>query len=351
VALSPEAAAEAFVGAGAKCEPFAGGHINASYVLHLGAERRFLQRVNASVFPDPRQVMANVAAVTAHVRASAGPVTTPALLPTRDGLPWLEDSAGHVWRCTEFVAGEVKGTVQSADDARAAGFAFGAFARMLASYDGLPLPETIPGFHDSARRLQQLERVAAADRLGRLAAACDEVEELRQRAALADLLPRRMASGEVPCRLAHNDAKITNVLFDRSTGRARWVVDLDTVMPGSLLHDFGDLVRSSVTRAEEDEALPRAEPALFEGLAEGFLLGVATTLTTAELELLECAGRLITYEQAVRFLTDHLDGDGYYRIARPGHNLDRARSQLALLRSLEAHSDVFRDTVRRLAGR
>jgi hypothetical protein len=129
------------------------------------------------------------------------------------------------------------------------------------------------------------------------------------------------------------------------------VVDLDTVMPGSLLHDFGDLVRSSVTRAAEDAGSSEAEPALFEGLADGFLRGVGDAVTTAELELLEPAGRLITFEQAVRFLADHLDGDTYYRISRPGQNLERARNQLALLRSLEAHASAFSRIIRRLAGR
>jgi Ser/Thr protein kinase RdoA (MazF antagonist) len=351
VALTPEAAAAAFVGEGAMCEPFAGGHINASWLVSRGAERRFLQRINAQVFPAPRQVMANVTAVTAHVRACHEPVTSPALLPTRSGRPWLEDQSGDIWRCTEYVDADVKPTVGSAADAREAAFAFGSFSRMLASYEGPPLPETIPGFHDTAARLQQLERAVATDPLQRAAAVRADIDALRRRALLADLLPPRMAAGAVPCRLAHNDAKIANVLFDRATGRARWVVDLDTVMPGSLLHDFGDLVRSSVSRAAEDGAAPAAEPALFEALAEGFLRGVGDTPTATELELLESAGRLVTFEQAVRFLTDHVQGDTYYRIDRPGHNLERARSQLALLQSLEARAEAFRATVERLARR
>lgn len=351
MALTPEAAAAAFLGDGATCAPFAGGHINASWLVRRGAERRFLQRINAHVFPDPRQVMANVTAVTAHVRACRAPVTCPVLLPTLSGRPWLEDGSGGIWRCTEYVDGEVKPTVGSAHDAREAAFAFGAFSRMLASYEGPPLPETIPGFHDTAARLRQLEQAVALDPLGRVAAARSDIEALRQRAPLADLLPPRMAAGALPCRLAHNDAKIANVLFDRASGHARWVVDLDTVMPGSLLHDFGDLVRSSVSRAAEDDALPTAEPELFEALAEGFLHGTGDTPTVTELELLESAGRLITFEQAVRFLTDHLQGDTYYRIARTGQNLERTRSQLALLESLEARSQEFRAAVARLSLR
>lgn len=349
MALTPEAAAAAFVGDGATCAPFAGGHINASWLVRRGAERGFLQRINAQVFPDPRQVMANVTVVTAHVRACHGPVTCPALLPTLAGRPWLEDESGDVWRCTEFVDAEVKPTVGSARDAREAAFAFGTFSRLLASYEGPPLPETIPGFHDTAARLRQFEQTVVTDPLGRVAAVRADIEALQQRAPLADLLPPRQAAGSVPCRLAHNDAKIANVLFDRASGRAGWVVDLDTVMPGSLLHDFGDLVRSSVSRAAEDAASPEAEPELFEALAEGFLRGMGDTPTVIELGLLESAGRLITYEQAVRFLTDHLQGDTYYRIDRPGQNLQRARSQLALLRSLESHAEAFRASVERLA--
>lgn len=349
MALTPEAAAAAFVGEGATCAPFAGGHINASWLVRHGTERRFLQRINADVFPVPRQVMANVTAVTAHMRACHGSVTCPALLPTLSGRPWLEDEFGDIWRCTEYVDAEVKPSVGSARDAREAAFAFGTFSRMLASYEGPPLPETIPGFHDTAARLRQFERAVAMDPLGRVAAVRADIEALRRRAPLADLLPPRMAAGAVPHRLAHNDAKIANVLFDRASGSARWVVDLDTVMPGSLLHDFGDLVRSSVSRSAEDGESPTAEPELFEALAEGFLSGLGETPTATELELLESAGRLITFEQAVRFLTDHLQGDTYYRIDRPGQNLRRARSQFALLESLEAQSPAYRVAVARLS--
>ena len=351
MALTPAAAAAAFVGEGAVCEPLATGHIHASYVVRCGAERYFLQRINSQVFSEPRQVMANVLLVTAHVRRSNGSITSPALLPTRAGSPWLEDGSGQIWRCMEFVDGKAKLVVESADDAHAAGLAFGAFARLLASYDGPPLAETIPGFHDTAHRLKQLERAIVADRAGRVAGSREEIESLRARAGLADLLATRRATGAVPCRLAHNDAKIANVLFDSATGHARWVVDLDTVMPGSLLHDFGDLVRSSVSRCSEDAAAPAAEPVLFAALAEGFLDGVGDTATEAELALLEGAGRLITFEQAIRFLADHLDGDTYYRIERAGQNLDRARGQLALLQSLERQSAAFSDIILRLVAR
>jgi len=349
VALTAERAAAAFVGAGAQCTPHAGGHINTSFLVRRDAHCFFLQRINRDVFPDPRGVMRNVAAVTTHVRSVDRAVTVPALLPTLDGRPWLEDETGDVWRCAEFVDGIARSNVGSADHAFEAAYAFGALARALASYEGPPLRETIPGFHDTAARVAQLEATMAVDPVGRLTTARHEVDELLGRRALASVLSSRLASGEIPTRLAHNDAKIANVLFDRATGRARWVVDLDTVMPGSLLHDFGDLVRSSASRAPEDAAANVAEAELFEGLAAGFLRGAGGMLAPAELELLETAGRLITYEQAVRFLVDHLQGDRYYRVTRPAQNLDRARAQLALLRSLEQQTAGFAAIVSRIA--
>jgi N-acetylhexosamine 1-kinase len=176
------------------------------------------------------------------------------------------------------------------------------------------------------------------------------VHELLSRRALARAIVPGLTAGTVSRRLVHNDAKIANVLFDPVSGRARWVVDLDTVMPGSVLHDFGDLVRSSVAPVPEDAPDQAADPDLFEALATGFLRGAGDALAPGEVELLETAGRLITYEQAVRFLTDHLAGDRYYRVATPGHNLVRARAQLALLRSLERQAATMAAIVARAAG-
>jgi Ser/Thr protein kinase RdoA (MazF antagonist) len=348
----PARIAARFVGAGVTCRPLGGGHINDSWVASRGAERWFLQRLNRHVFPDPRAVMANVAAVTAHVRAAAGPVSVPALLAADDGRAWVEDEAGDTWRCHEYAPGIARLVPRGPEDAREAARAFGAFARALASYAGPPVAEVLPGFHDTAARVEALERVIDEDPVGRARACKGEILGVLQRWDLGQEFPPLLEDGRVPIRLAHNDAKIANVLFDEATGRARWVVDLDTVMPGTLLHDFGDLVRSSVAHTPEDGGTTmEAEPALFEALAEGFMGELGEVLTPAEREHLETAGRVITFEQAVRFLTDHLRGDPYYGATTPDRNLWRARTQLVLLASLEKHRERFRAVVERLAPR
>jgi aminoglycoside phosphotransferase (APT) family kinase protein len=215
--------------------------------------------------------------------------------------------------------------------------AFGEFLRLLSDYDGPELHVTIDGFHDTAARFAQLEDAATKDPVNRRAAVEDELEALRSHRKLADVLPPLFANGTLPTRVVHNDAKIANVLLDDVTGQARCVVDLDTVMPGSLLHDFGDMVRSMTTPTDEDDTdlgNVGVQPDLFDALARGFLEGVGEVLLPAERELLVLSGRLITLEQSVRFLTDYLNGDRYYRDTRGDQNLRRARAQLAMYLSL-----------------
>ena len=236
-----------------------------------------------------------------------------------------------------FVPGAtVHQRVESPADARAAGRAFGRFLRLLA--DNPPaLHETIPGFHDTRGRFARLEAARRADVCHRAAAIGPELDEMLAARAVADVLPPLIASGALPTRVVHNDAKIGNVLLDERTGEPLCVIDLDTVMPGSVLYDFGDLVRSSTSPAAED-AVDLASVAvrldLFEALTRGYVETAGPVLTHQERALLGFSGRLITLEQAIRFLTDHLEGDRYYRIERAGHNLSRCRAQLALYRSL-----------------
>jgi Ser/Thr protein kinase RdoA (MazF antagonist) len=315
--------------------PGGGGHINDTYRVETSRARYLLQRLNPHVFPRPDLVMENVALVSRLLaRRNA---SYPGLIPARDGRDWVTDPAGATWRMFSLVLGvTTRERVRSPEDARGAGQAFGEFLHLLADR-ALPLHETLPGFHDTRARFARLEMVVHDDRCGRASGAGAEIDAVLAGRDLADVMPPLIASGAVPLRPVHNDAKIANVLFDERTGAPRCVIDLDTVMTGSALHDFGDLVRSSVSPTAEDEAdLSRvgARLDLFEALVRGYLEGSGETLTKDEHRLLEFAGRLITLEQALRFLTDHLDGDRYYKIARPDHNLVRCRSQLALLRSL-----------------
>jgi len=325
-----------------------GGHINASFLISDGmsAPRWLLQQVNRVVFPSPELVMRNIETVLAG--AAAGPpadVRLPVLLRTPDDLGWVHDADGELWRCWEVAPGLrsiVK--VTSPVDAREAGRAFGAFARMATTLDATRLSETIPGFHDTPARLARLEASIARDVRGRVDRAREEIALALRFRSLAPLLVTPLRSGAIPMRVAHNDAKIANVLFEAATGRAAMVIDLDTVMPGTPLFDFGDLVRSSVSRAAEDAtdlAQVEAEPELYGAVLEGYLSGVGELLNPMERSLLESAGRVITWEQAIRFLTDYLDGDVYFATAHREHNLERARAQLALLGELEGRREEF----------
>jgi Ser/Thr protein kinase RdoA (MazF antagonist) len=339
--------------------PAVEGHINRSWVITAGrpAAQYLLQLLNPHVFRAPDLVMENVAAVTRHLAAALARDGAPEperralrIVPTRDGPPFHRDAEGGVWRVYPFIARTVvREHVTTRGEAREVGRAFGTFQRHLAEYDGPRLHETIPGFHDTRGRVAALERAVEADSAGRASGARAELEALRARRPLAGVLADALAAGAVPERVAHNDAKSSNVLLDERTGEGLCVIDLDTVMPGSALHDFGDLVRSTTSPTAEDEPDAKrvaADPALFAGLAEGFLGAAGGILTAAERDLLVRAGQVITYEQAARFLTDHLDGDRYFRVAHPGHNLTRCRTQLALLESLEAQQREFERVIR-----
>jgi Ser/Thr protein kinase RdoA (MazF antagonist) len=330
--------------------PHAAGLINESWVATLetpaGARRFLLQRINRHVFPRPEQVMANMMRITRHLAARlAGDgiadihrrVLT--VVATREGAPFHVDAVGETWRLVRWIEGaRSAGRADTAGRACEAARAFGRFLRLLADLPGPRLHEVVPGFHDTPARLAALERVVAADPAGRAGSCRAEVAALLDRRPLAFAIADRVAGGELVVRPVHNDAKIANVLRDEVTGEALAVVDLDTVMPGLALHDFGDLVRSTVSDSAEDETDPCrvvVRVPVFEALARGFAEGAGDALSPLERSLLATAAEVITYEQALRFLTDHLDGDRYYRIERPGHNLDRARAQLRLLESLE----------------
>ena len=343
-----------------------GGHINDSYrvdVRPTGAvslSSFLLQRVNPLVFPRPDLVMENVANVTRHLAsrlAAAGVVDRHrralVLIPTLAGGDCVTTADGACWRVFRFIAETVVHEhVRGPDDAGAAGRAFGEFLRLLADYDGPPLHETIPGFHDTVARFARLEAAVRADPCGRANAARPEIVAVMAVRGLVDRLPPLVAAGGIPVRIVHNDAKLANVLLDRRTNEALCVIDLDTVMPGLLLHDFGDLVRSVTSPTAEDEAdLARVgvqEP-LFKALAGGFLKAVGVVLTRAERDNLVFGGQVITLEQAVRFLTDHLEGDRYYRTSRPDHNLIRCRTQLKLFTTITETKPVLDAIVARLS--
>ncbi len=338
------------------------GHINDTFLVELegggGRARLVLQRLNAQVFADPVAVMGNVERVLDHLhRKLDGLAATErarrilTLLRTQDGAAFAHDAEGEVWRAYEFIAGAHPCTGRSGPaEAQRAARAFGEFLRLLADLDGPPLLETIPGFHDTPRRLAALGAAVKRDAAGRVAGCRAEIDFALAREPLASALLRLRDDGLLFQRITHNDTKLDNVLLDDATGEALAVLDLDTVMPGLVLADFGDLVRTGATSAVEDDpeaANQEVRPELFEALARGFLAGTGDLLSGVEVEHLAVAGQVITYEAGVRFLTDHLEGDAYFRTHRPGHNLDRCRAQLARLASLERQED----TLRRIATR
>lgn len=335
------------------------GHINDSHVVSTASGRRFLlQRINGYVFPSPVQVMENIVRITRHLERKLGPGSAwrrLTLVPTLNGEMWretaTEEGPADWWRMYELIEDTTTELrVSTPEQAFLAAQAFGRFETQLVDLPSPPLHETIPGFHDTLNRFAAFDRVLAGASAS--AAGNDRrrqaVAEIRSVAVHRDLAARLSAAAHnLPRRTVHNDCKISNILFDRTTGEALCVVDLDTTMPGLAAYDFGDMVRSMSHRADEDARETggaRVDPELFTALAQGYLDG-AGFLTGAERRSLVDGALVLTLEQAVRFLTDHLDGDVYFRVERPGQNLDRCRVQLALLESLLARDGDLRRIV------
>ncbi|MFA6962316.1 MAG: aminoglycoside phosphotransferase family protein [Opitutaceae bacterium] len=336
--------------------PHGSGHINDTFAVMVsqsGALVRYIyQRINHRIFTDVPALMDNIRRVTSHQQARLAATGSPGasrrsltVILARDGLPYVRDAHGAWWRAYLFVEQALTyDKIESTGQARTAARAFGEFQRLLADLPGERLNETIPAFHDTPRRYATFEAAALADIAGRAAECADDIRFAGGRKSLASTLTDLLAAGLVPERVTHNDTKLNNVMLDDVTGEGVCVIDLDTVMPGLSLYDFGDMVRSATNAAAEDETdLSKvvARPDIFAALAEGFLTGTGAAINDVERAHLVVAGQVITYEIGLRFLTDHLQGDVYFKVKRPNHNLDRARNQFALLRSLEAQSASF----------
>lgn len=330
------------------CSPFRRGHIHDTYVSTWSTPegpRRFLhQRMNREVFHDIPGLMHNIQAITEHLAHTReeGAAEALQLVPTRGGESWLQHASG-AWRTYVFVEGtESFDLCTGADQARAAAAAFAHFQSQLRGFDASLLRETIPHFFSTPHRLRQLREAVEEDAAGRGAGCGDEIAFAMARAAEAGVVEDHLASGAIPRRVVHGDTKLNNVLFDVESGEARCIVDLDTCMPGYSLYDFGDLVRFTAATAGEDETdLERVgmDLELYRALAEGYLEHARGFLTPLEVDLMPVAARLVTYTIGLRFLADHLAGDVYFKTSRPGHNLDRARVQFALVADMERQAD------------
>ena len=339
------------------------GHINETYTATYdqgGTRVRYIhQKINRNVFRNPPALMNNVVRVTNHLRhklekRGLEDVTRRCItvVPTRMGENFYVDKSGEFWRTFVFVEGaHTFEAVQSPDQAFEAGRAFGEFQNLLVDLPGGRLLETIPNFHHTRKRFSALQQAVDRDHSNRARYARSEIAFAMEREKIVDVILDAVAKGRIPERITHNDTKFNNVMLDDSTGKAMCVVDLDTVMPGCSLYDFGDLIRTATSPTLEDEpdlGKVRMHMPTFRRVAQGYFSTAGAFLTRAEKSLMAFAGKLITFETGVRFLTDYLSGDTYFRVHRPDHNLDRCRTQFKLVKSIEAQEEAMQEFINSL---
>jgi len=333
---------------------FGNGHINNTYISvrnQGGTLVRYThQRINKNVFKNPEQVVQNIHNVTGHIynkladeqNGSISPSRRGLqIVPAKDGKLWYIDDAGDYWRTYVFIEHASTLEVMSGTDlAYKVGKAVGTFQKQLSDYTGPVLYETIPRFHDMYWRYEQFDEAVAFDKADRLSSVKDEVDFLQANRDRGMILSDGLANGTLKSGITHNDTKLNNILFDDATGEAICMIDLDTVMPGTVLFDTGDLIRTATNTGAEDD--------LFRALIGGYMSEASEFLTDYEKSLIAESGRVFAQIMAVRFLTDYLNGDVYYKIERPSHNLDRTRTQLTLMKSMDAQKTEIESIMRDL---
>lgn len=338
---------------------YGNGHINDTYrlvfVCEDGNKSYILQRMNRQVFKNPEQLMENIEGVTSWLKKKiaekGGDVTreTLTLVYAKDGKSYCIDDAGEYWRAYLLVEGVSSyDLVENIRDFYESAVAFGNFQCLLSDYPAETLHETIPDFHNTPSRFETFKKVLADDVCGRASDAQKEIQFVLEREAFTHKLMDLQESGQLPLRVTHNDTKLNNVLIDDATGKAVCVVDLDTVMPGLSVNDFGDAIRfGASTGAEDERDLDKVwcDLDLFEAFVMGYTRGCAGSLTKTEMDHLVTGAKMMTFECGMRFLTDHLDGDHYFKIHREGHNLDRCRTQFKLLKDMEDKEEQMQEIV------
>ena len=339
------------------------GHINDTFCVVCktpegGTARFILQRLSQAAFPHPEEVMENFVGITSYLRreilAEGGdPLReTLSLVKTGDGADFVTDAEGRAWRLMPFI--ENADCYQSATPElfAASGRAFGRFQYMLRDYPARTLHETIPHFHDTESRFEQFLAALEADKLNRAEGVSPEIQFILRRKADCGVALRALREGKLPLRVTHNDTKLNNILIDRDTHEGICIIDLDTTMPGLAINDFGDSIRFGANHCLEDEqdlTKVNFDISLYEVFTRGFLEGARGSLTSAELEYLPWGARLMTLECGIRFLTDYLDGDHYFHVSHPRQNLDRARTQLKLVKDMEEQFDAMGAVVAKYA--
>ncbi len=341
--------------------PYGNGHINDTYLVRdkEGKEKYILQRINTAIFRDPALLMHNFASVTEYLRgtiAARGGDTereTINLIPTKKGETFHLAENGDAWRLILFVKNSVSyDKVERPEQFYKSAVAFGNFQYLLAGFPADTLGETIKDFHNTPERYRQLTAAADADVMGRRAEVEAELAFAKERLDFIGTFERAHAAGLLPLRVTHNDTKLNNILFDRESGEPICIIDLDTIMPGYSVNDFGDSIRFGATTALEDEAdLSRVnfDISLYELYVKGFIEGAKGGLTEAELSFLPDAAKMMTLECGMRFLADYLAGDTYFKTSRSKQNLDRARNQFKLVADMEKVTDEMRAIVKKYA--
>ncbi len=326
------------------------GLINATYLIETDKKEKYiLQKINTFVFKNPDQLMENIVGVTKHlsekIKSAGGDYKRETLnfLPCQDGKYFYTDENGGAWRMYIYVDNALTyNKPKNSDTFRSAGQSFGRFMKLLADYPAETLHETIEKFHFTPARYDNFLKATEKDVKGRKAEVQKEIAFVTEREADTHKLTDLIAEGALPLRVTHNDTKLNNVLFDIDSDKSICVIDLDTIMPGLSLYDFGDSIRSGANKGNEDEAdLSRVgiDLTLFESYADGYLSETADSLNDAEIENLAFGAKLMTFECGMRFLTDYLEGDVYFRTTYPEHNIVRARNQFKLVADMEAHMD------------
>ena len=342
-----------------KAEPYGEGHINSTFLLETTTNKYILQKINATVFSSPEEVMDNVVMVTEFLRkkivAAGGDPDreTLTVILTKDGSSYYKTSDGDYYRTYIFIDDAISyQVVENPEDFYNAACAFGKFQNMLSDFDADKLHETIKNFHNTKTRFDDFERAVKENRSGKADSVKEEIEFAMARRADGNIIVDGIAEGRIPLRVTHNDTKLNNVMVDNKTGKGVCVIDLDTVMSGSLLYDFGDSIRFGTNPASEDEkdlSKVYCDLNLFEQYVKGFLSELGDSITKEEVELLPMSAKLMTLECGIRFLGDHLNGDVYFKIHRENHNLDRARTQFKMVADMENKMDEMKAIVAKYA--
>ena len=352
-------------GFGPRCsyvKPFGAGHINETYAVYMPGEdgdelSYVLQRVNSNVFKDPAGVMDNIFGVTEYlrnvIREEGGDPDRETLsyIKTKSGCNYFEDSEGEPWRCYNFIPDSVcYQLVEDPEQFYQSGNSFGHFLKQLSDYPASKLNETIPDFHNTVKRFGTFKFALKRDLKNRAASCRPEIDFVLAREDDCGVLIKQQEEGLLPLRVTHNDTKLNNILFDETTGKGLCIIDLDTIMPGLAANDFGDSIRFGAATAEEDEPnldLMHFDINLYELYVKGYLEETRDVLTEAEIMSLPWGARLMTLECGIRFLTDYLEGDTYFKTEYPEHNLIRARTQFRLVDEMEQRFEEMEEIIRK----